>query len=67
MMWRATAGMRSWPPEVDLTRTVGWFTTKYPVALSVGGLDWAQVAAGEPGLGAWSRTPKNSCAPCPTA
>ncbi|WP_156425323.1 non-ribosomal peptide synthase/polyketide synthase, partial [Mycobacterium sp. GA-1285] len=38
--------------DVDLTRTVGWFTTKYPVALSVGGLDWAQVAAGEPALGA---------------
>ena len=37
---------------VDLSRTVGWFTTKYPVALSVGGLDWAQVAAGEPALGA---------------
>ncbi|WP_253867906.1 condensation domain-containing protein, partial [Mycobacterium sp. GA-1285] len=35
---------------VDLTRTVGWFTTKYPVALSVGGLDWAQVAAGEAAL-----------------
>ena len=38
--------------EVDLTRTVGWFTTIYPVALSVGGLTWAQVAAGEAGLGA---------------
>ncbi len=37
---------------VDLTRTVGWFTTLYPVALSVGGLDWAQVLAGEAGLGA---------------
>ena len=39
-------------PDVDLTRTVGWFTTKYPVALSVGGLDWAQVLAGEAALGA---------------
>ncbi|WP_156743966.1 non-ribosomal peptide synthetase, partial [Mycobacterium sp. 1164985.4] len=38
--------------DVDLTRTVGWFTTKYPVALSVGGLQWALVAAGGPGLGA---------------
>ena len=38
--------------DLDLTRTVGWFTTIYPVALSVGGLDWAQVAAGEAGLGA---------------
>ncbi len=23
--------------DVDLSRTVGWFTTKYPVALAVGG------------------------------
>ncbi|MCV7442445.1 amino acid adenylation domain-containing protein [Mycobacterium paraense] len=38
--------------NVDLSRTVGWFTTKYPVALAVGGLDWAQVLAGGAGLGA---------------
>ncbi|WP_142308657.1 non-ribosomal peptide synthetase [Mycobacterium interjectum] len=38
--------------SVDLSRTVGWFTTKYPVALTVGGLDWAQVLAGDAGLGA---------------
>ena len=38
--------------DVDLSRTVGWFTTKYPVALSVGGLDWGQVIAGEAALGA---------------
>ncbi|MFI5511734.1 amino acid adenylation domain-containing protein, partial [Mycobacterium sp. NPDC051804] len=38
--------------EVDLSRTVGWFTTKYPVALSVGGLDWAQVRGGGTALGA---------------
>ena len=37
--------------DVDLSRTVGWFTTKYPVALAVGGLDWAQVVAGEAALG----------------
>ncbi|WP_197501776.1 non-ribosomal peptide synthetase [Mycobacterium sp. 1164985.4] len=37
---------------VDLSRTVGWFTTKYPVALCVGGLDWGQVSAGAAGLGA---------------
>ena len=39
-------------PDVDLSRTVGWFTTKYPVSLTVGGLSWAQVLAGEAGLGA---------------
>ena len=39
-------------PDVDLSRTVGWFTTKYPVSLTVGGLRWAQVIAGEAALGA---------------
>jgi amino acid adenylation domain-containing protein/non-ribosomal peptide synthase protein (TIGR01720 family) len=39
-------------PTVDLSRTVGWFTAKYPVSLSVGGLSWAQVTAGEAALGA---------------
>ncbi|MDV3126107.1 amino acid adenylation domain-containing protein [Mycobacterium sp. 21AC1] len=37
--------------DVDLSRTVGWFTTKYPVALAVGGLSWAQVTAGGAALG----------------
>jgi amino acid adenylation domain-containing protein/non-ribosomal peptide synthase protein (TIGR01720 family) len=39
-------------PDADLSRTVGWFTTKYPVALRTGTLSWAQVLAGEPALGA---------------
>jgi non-ribosomal peptide synthase protein (TIGR01720 family) len=38
--------------DVDLSRTVGWFTTKYPVSLAAGGLSWAQVIAGEAALGA---------------
>jgi len=38
-------------PDVDLSRTVGWFTTKYPVALTVGGVRWAQVIAGDAALG----------------
>ena len=37
--------------DVDLSRTVGWFTTKYPVALTLGGSDWGQVLAGDPSLG----------------
>jgi non-ribosomal peptide synthase protein (TIGR01720 family) len=41
--------------SVDLSRTVGWFTAKYPVALHVGGqggrLDWARVVAGDAELG----------------
>jgi non-ribosomal peptide synthase protein (TIGR01720 family) len=39
-------------PDVDLSRTVGWFTTISPVALTVGGLTWAQVVSGEAALGA---------------
>jgi len=38
--------------DVDLSRTVGWFTAKYPVALEVVGLSWAQVVAGDAKLGA---------------
>jgi amino acid adenylation domain-containing protein/non-ribosomal peptide synthase protein (TIGR01720 family) len=38
--------------DIDLSRTVGWFTTKYPVALAVGELDWTQVVDGDPRLGA---------------
>jgi non-ribosomal peptide synthase protein (TIGR01720 family) len=38
-------------PGIDLSRTVGWFTTKYPVSLDVGGLSWAQVLAGGAALG----------------
>ncbi|MCB9417790.1 MAG: amino acid adenylation domain-containing protein, partial [Mycolicibacterium sp.] len=38
--------------EVDLSRTVGWFTAKYPVALSLGEISWEQVVAGEAPLGA---------------
>jgi amino acid adenylation domain-containing protein/non-ribosomal peptide synthase protein (TIGR01720 family) len=46
--------------DVDLSRTVGWFTAKYPVSLNLGGhagnrlggLSWAQVRAGDAALGA---------------
>ena len=33
--------------DVDLSRTVGWFTTKYPVALATPELTWAQVISGD--------------------
>ncbi|WP_254902484.1 condensation domain-containing protein, partial [Mycobacterium simiae] len=39
-------------PQVDLSRTVGWFTTKYPVALQTDSLAWEHVGTGEPALGA---------------
>ncbi|MCB0940279.1 MAG: amino acid adenylation domain-containing protein [Mycobacterium sp.] len=38
--------------DVDLSRTVGWFTAKYPVALHLGEISWEQVVAGEAALGA---------------
>jgi len=37
--------------RIDLSRTIGWFTTKYPASIAVGELSWAQVAAGEASLG----------------
>ncbi|GAB1816265.1 hypothetical protein MUNTM_53090 [Mycobacterium sp. MUNTM1] len=37
--------------NLDLSRTVGWFTAKYPVALDVAGLDWSKVVAGDAALG----------------
>src|SRR5262245_18356772 len=49
-------------PNVDLSRTVGWFTTKYPVAPDfggrVGGLSWSQVATGDAALGAVIKSAK---------
>ena len=54
--------------DIDLSRTVGWFTTKYPVSLNVGG-----PSVGCPGRRCWparrrsgqrSKTPKSSFAPC---
>src|SRR5262249_57556064 len=38
--------------DVDLSRTVGWFTTKYPVSLTIEDLPWARVTAGDAALGA---------------
>ena len=38
--------------DVDLSRTVGWFTTKYPIALTPGAISWEQVRAGDAALGA---------------
>ncbi|WP_455568892.1 amino acid adenylation domain-containing protein, partial [Streptomyces inhibens] len=35
----------------DLSRTVGWFTSLYPVHLDPGEVDWTEVRAGGQGLG----------------
>ena len=37
--------------DVDLSRTVGWFTSLYPVRLDAGGLDLDEAIAGGPALG----------------
>ena len=38
-------------PGIDLTHTVGWLTSIYPVRLSPGPIDWADVRAGAASLG----------------
>jgi non-ribosomal peptide synthase protein (TIGR01720 family) len=38
-------------PGVDLSRTVGWFTSLYPVRLDAGVVDWADVRVGELAVG----------------
>ncbi|MGV0719050.1 condensation domain-containing protein, partial [Mycolicibacterium sp. XJ662] len=38
--------------DLDLSRTVGWFTAKYPVSLAIRGLSWAQVVSGDAALAA---------------
>ncbi|ORV12528.1 hypothetical protein AWB95_12735 [Mycobacterium celatum] len=53
--------------DVDLSRTVGWFTTKYPVSLAVDGLGWAQVMAGEAGLGSLIKDAKEQLRALPDA
>ncbi|HYP62846.1 MAG TPA: condensation domain-containing protein, partial [Acidocella sp.] len=37
--------------DVDLSRTLGWFTSLFPVRLDVGGLDISEALAGGPALG----------------
>ena len=37
--------------DVDLSRTVGWFTSQFPVRLDVGALDLEEALAGGPALG----------------
>ena len=44
--------------DVELSTTVGWFTTKYPIALTVDGVSWPQITAGAPVLGALVKAAK---------
>ncbi len=36
---------------VDLSRTVGWFTSLFPVCLDPGALSWEELVAGGPAVG----------------
>jgi amino acid adenylation domain-containing protein/non-ribosomal peptide synthase protein (TIGR01720 family) len=38
-------------PGADLSRTVGWFTSMYPVRLDPGPADWQEVGEGGPAVG----------------
>ena len=44
--------------DVDLSRTIGWFTSLYPVRLDVEGLELADALAGGPALGRALKTIK---------
>ncbi|MFF3977341.1 amino acid adenylation domain-containing protein, partial [Streptomyces sp. NPDC001828] len=46
-------GREQFTDDVDLSRTVGWFTSVYPVLLGLGDpVDWDELWAGGPGAGA---------------
>ncbi|MEU4119327.1 amino acid adenylation domain-containing protein [Kitasatospora sp. NPDC028055] len=44
-------GREEFAPGVDLSRTVGWFTTAYPLRLDPGPVDLAEALAGGPAAG----------------
>ncbi|MFI6041312.1 amino acid adenylation domain-containing protein [Nocardia sp. NPDC051321] len=45
-------------PGADVARTVGWFTSVYPVAVDLAGIDLADAFAGGPAAGAAIKTTK---------
>src|SRR5207244_2334635 len=52
-------------PGVDLTRTLGWFTSLYPVALEPGALAFEEVASGAVSLGRAVKAVKEQLAALP--
>lgn len=46
------------PDDLDLSRTIGWFTSIYPVRLDPGQLNWPQVLAGGEPLAAAAKAVK---------
>ncbi|MFD4474910.1 amino acid adenylation domain-containing protein [Streptomyces sp. NPDC058471] len=51
--------------EVDLSRTVGWFTSVHPVRLDVGAVDVGAVASGGPAAGALLKAVKEQARAIP--
>jgi amino acid adenylation domain-containing protein/non-ribosomal peptide synthase protein (TIGR01720 family) len=52
--------------DVDLSATVGWFTTLYPVALRAEDFDWQQALVDESALGAAVRSVKDQLRAVPS-
>jgi non-ribosomal peptide synthase protein (TIGR01720 family) len=44
-------GREEFTDGIDLSRTIGWFTSAFPVRLHTGSADWAQVCEGGPAVG----------------
>ena len=53
-----------WCAGVDLSRTVGWFTSLYPVRLDLGALDLAEALRAGAALGRALKTSRSSCGRC---
>jgi amino acid adenylation domain-containing protein/non-ribosomal peptide synthase protein (TIGR01720 family) len=52
--------------DLDLSSTVGWFTTLYPVALHDDGFDWRAASSGGPELGSAVRSVKDQLRSVPS-
>ena len=52
--------------DLDLSRTVGWFTAIYPVRLDPGRLDWADVLSAGPALAAAAKAVKEQLRSVPS-
>ncbi|WP_249924315.1 condensation domain-containing protein, partial [Streptomyces alboniger] len=58
-------GRKSLDDGVDLSRTVGWFTSAHPVRLGTAGVDLAQVRVGGPAAGALLKAVKEQARAVP--
>ncbi|MDT5176330.1 MAG: hypothetical protein QOJ95_528, partial [Mycobacterium sp.] len=54
------------PGNLDLSRTVGWFTAIYPARLDPGRLDWADVLAAGPALASAAKSVKEQLRAVPS-